>query len=209
MKKDSIKPCTPNLLGWLEAKLDDKEMDYLWRCIKGKKESMKHRLAGQISGSYRLVDRGDWFWINTIKPLAVEYERVFSDVISSTIPSNIRCEWFLADFWVNYQKQGEFNPVHNHTGGYSFVIWMKIPYEYKQQNQLPIARESNLRTIGNFYFTCMDSIAGRMKSIDYNMDKSMEGTILLFPSGLTHGVYPFYNCDEDRISISGNLKFKA
>ena len=64
-------------------------------------------------------------------------------------------------------------------------------------------------TIGNFYFTCMDSIAGRMKSIDYNMDKSMEGTILLFPSGLTHGVYPFYNCDEDRISISGNLKFKA
>ena len=66
MKKDSIKPRTPNLLGWLEAKLDDKEMDYLWRCIKGKKESMKHRLAGQISGSYRLVDRGDWFWINTI-----------------------------------------------------------------------------------------------------------------------------------------------
>ena len=34
----------------------------------------------------------------------------------------------------------------------------------------------------------------------------MEGTIILFPAqGIPHTVYPFYNCDEERVSISGNV----
>ena len=37
----------------------------------------------------------------------------------------------------------------------------------------------------------------------------MEGTILFFPSQLQHTVYPFYNCEEDRISISGNIGFNT
>ena len=40
------------------------------------------------------------------------------------------------------------------------------------------------------------------------MSKEMEGTILFFPSELKHTVYPFYNCEEDRISISGNIAIK-
>ena len=39
--------------------------------------------------------------------------------------------------------------------------------------------------------------------IDVDSDK--EGVILLFPSRLRHQVYPFYNCDKERISISGNI----
>ena len=29
--------------------------------------------------------------------------------------------------------------------------------------------------------------------------------MLFFPSSLNHAVYPFYDCDEDRVSISGNI----
>ena len=29
--------------------------------------------------------------------------------------------------------------------------------------------------------------------------------MVLFPSQLRHQVYPFYNCDEERVSISGNV----
>ena len=29
--------------------------------------------------------------------------------------------------------------------------------------------------------------------------------MLFFPSKLNHVVYPFYKCDEERISISGNV----
>ena len=37
------------------------------------------------------------------------------------------------------------------------------------------------------------------------MDPEVEGTMFIFPSSLTHQVYPFYNTDDERISISGNI----
>ena len=39
------------------------------------------------------------------------------------------------------------------------------------------------------------------------MSPEAEGTMLLFPARLRHGVNPFYECDEKRVSISGNLNF--
>ena len=41
------------------------------------------------------------------------------------------------------------------------------------------------------------------------MNPDKEGTMLFFPAKLQHCVYPFYNCDEDRISISGNIKLNT
>ena len=46
---------------------------------------------------------------------------------------------------------------------------------------------------------------GREMDTDYHLDPSYEGTMVLFPSQLRHQVYPFYNCDEERVSISGNV----
>ena len=40
---------------------------------------------------------------------------------------------------------------------------------------------------------------------NYEMAPSREGTMLFFPSKLLHAVYPFYNCDKERVSISGNI----
>ena len=31
--------------------------------------------------------------------------------------------------------------------------------------------------------------------------------MLFFPAKLMHSVYPFYECDKERISISGNIRF--
>ena len=32
-----------------------------------------------------------------------------------------------------------------------------------------------------------------------------EGKMVLFPAMLNHQVYPFYNIDEERVSMSGNI----
>ena len=40
------------------------------------------------------------------------------------------------------------------------------------------------------------------------MGSHMEGFMCLFPATTIHQVFPFYNCEDDRISISGNLYFK-
>ena len=108
-------------------------------------------------------------------------------------------------FWVNFQRQTEFNPMHDHAGVYSFVIWMQIPTSFEEQRKLPITINSNASTqISNFSFTYVD-ILGKMKSFAYNMEKEAEGYMVLFPSSLHHLVNPFYDNDGERISISGNV----
>ena len=37
------------------------------------------------------------------------------------------------------------------------------------------------------------------------MCKDKEGMMVMFPSKLKQQVFPFYNCKEERVSISGNL----
>ena len=40
------------------------------------------------------------------------------------------------------------------------------------------------------------------------MNKELEGWMVFFPSQLNHFVYPYYDCDEQRVSISGNVMLK-
>ena len=46
-----IKAITPPSVGWLEGKLGEKEIEYLWKCIDNKKGSENKNLAGNIEGS--------------------------------------------------------------------------------------------------------------------------------------------------------------
>ena len=200
---EKIKAVRPNNFGWLEKKLSNKEMEYLWRCIDNRKKSYKKNLAGQIHESNILTDKSDWFWQNTLAPLCAEYSLEFNN-LGAIIPVNQLHPYFLNSFWVNYQKQGEFNPLHDHGGVYSFVIWMKIPTKHFEQNKNPISLKSNTHLISTFQFHYLD-ILGQHESYTYEMNPEMEGTIVFFPAKLQHVVYPFYNCDEDRISISGNI----
>ena len=202
-----IKAVRPNNFGWLEKKLSDKEMEYLWKCIDNRKESYKSKLAGQIHESNVLVDKGDWFFNNTLKPLCKIYQDEFAN-IGDDAPVNQRHPYYLNSFWVNYQKQNEFNPLHDHGGVYSFVIWMKIPTRHFEQNKNPISLKSGDHLISAFSFHYLN-ILGQISNHVYEMNPEIEGTILFFPAKLNHCVYPFYNCDEDRISISGNISLNT
>ena len=203
MSKKEIKVITPPNIGWLEYELNSQEVDYVWRCIENKKENTAKTLAGNISASYSLMDRGDWFWLNVISPLVMHYADVF-DNLGRRLPVAIKHPYHMESWWVNYQKQNEFNPAHNHSGVYSFVIWMKIPYDSKKQNQKDIARNSNAPLIGDFQFHYRDML-GASDNYSYHMNPDLEGTLLFFPAQLEHQVYPFYDCDEERSSVSGNV----
>ena len=43
----------------------------------------------------------------------------------------------IKDMWVDYQYKTDFNPCYEHYWIYSFAIWLKIPYDRKEQNKLP------------------------------------------------------------------------
>ena len=190
----------PPNLGWLIYSLDDKEIDYLWKSIENKKDNVNDVLAGNISKSFELEDTNDWFFNHTLQPLIDVYANEFKNV-GKTVPTLYNHPYTLKMWWVNYQKQHDFNPSHDHGGVYSFVIWLKIPIEFDDQNR-GHASNSPLRSAFQIHY---QNILGEHGTFNYELGKKYEGTMLFFPSRLLHEVFPFYDCDEDRISISGNI----
>ena len=117
-------------------------------------------------------------------------------------------ETYLNDWWVNYQHEGDYNPLHDHGGIFSFVIWMKIPTDWRDQKKLPRSTHSTSSTVSNFQFVYTNHL-GKITSHTYYMSPEMEGRMLFFPANLKHTVYPFYDCKEERISISGNISVRS
>ena len=198
----------PNI-GVVEGKLSEEIVDDLWTLIneaREKPEDMKPELAGNISSSIRLDNNSDLVndFVGEILPAYMK--RHMEEYGSPYRLSMKENETFnLESLWVNFQKQNEFNPPHDHAGVYSFVIWMQIPTSYEEQRKLPICAESNADNhISNFAFSYTNTL-GRVSTFAYNMEKQAEGYMVMFPSCLLHQVFPFYNDDGERISISGNI----
>ena len=194
---------TPRNLGWLKLKLDDREVKFLWDMINERGEKINDRLAGNIDSSYEIYDKGGWFTENVLLECGIKYEKNYGNIWSK-VPITGSHPFTLSSMWVNYQKQYEFNPLHDHTGVFSFVIWMQIPTDYEDQKQISITKDSNVDVVSNFVLNYHNTL-GMIAQHVYAMSKEMEGTMLFFPSQLMHSVYPFFNCNKDRISISGNL----
>lgn len=212
-KEESSRPVVPFTGGWMEKKLSADHMKFLWDMIGNKGESCGEMLAGHVMDSYYLEDKEDYFYVNVLDPLMQEYMHNFGNPGDKIAVNNLH-PFCLHKWWVNYQQQGEYNPTHDHTGCFSFVIWMKIPYTNEEQNEtgtnpeVAIAKRagkmSGHASNGSFEFHYTD-IFGASHSFWYDMGTPLEGTMLLFPSNLKHQVYPFFNNDEYRISISGNI----
>ena len=203
-------------------KLPQQMIDYLWERIDiAKKEQVCHKkeLAGNISHSYILKDPQKMIFQNIINFLHDPdshpqiYESMNTEIKNVYRRNGLEnriIEPYLSDLWVNFQKKGEFQPIHNHGGIFSFVIWMDIPYHYKDEAKLPFAR-SNLKKPpgGNFSFTFSDGTSRVMKDHYIKLSPEMNGYCCFFPSDLCHQVYPFYTSDKDRISISGNIMYRT
>ena len=199
-------------LGWLYVKLDKEVVDFLWKMInKSTKKNFKDNLAGNISQSYPIDDDGNYFFKKVLYPLTNRWitDRSLNKHIP-TVPCAENLEYYLHQLWVNYQNQYEVNPCHDHAGLFSFAIWMKIPYDCKEQNKLPFLdgiREDD-KKVGCFEFEYLN-MYGDVVNTAYRLDPSYEGYMVFFPAKLRHMVYPFYETEEPRISISGNIWCKT
>ena len=95
--------------------------------------------------------------------------------------------------WVNYQKSGEFNPIHEHSGDISGIMYLDIPEEINHENdgdQYQAMRSG-----------CLEFVYDNSKTM---VITPKTGMIFLFPAELKHCVYPFKS-DVERISMSFNL----
>ena len=106
--------------------------------------------------------------------------------------------YYLEKLWINYQKANDFNPPHSHGGTLSFVIFLKIPEEIKNENKKFSGKSAGP---GGLTFLYGDS---NDHCISYHSMFPEKGDMFIFPAWLKHWVYPFKS-DVTRISVSGNV----
>tara|TARA_Y100000004_G_scaffold141686_1_gene161098 strand:- start:341 stop:1045 length:705 start_codon:yes stop_codon:yes gene_type:complete len=123
----------------------------------------------------------------------------------------------LISVWANFQKKYEFNPPHIHSGVYSFIIFVNIPYNLEDEIKMfsvndSTTERSKFSVASKLYFQYVSPTFMYKSNIArtfLNVDKSYEGKIIIFPSDLEHAVHPFYTSNDYRITISGNLVFRV
>ena len=120
--------------------------------------------------------------------------------------------FYVSNMWVNYMKKHEFNPPHRHSGLFSFVVFIKIPYDLKEEEtyfkDVKIERGSDTKYTSKFAFLNSDYTGG-IRCDCLPVDKSFEGKIIFFKASQIHQVFPFYTSDEYRITSSGNIRLKV
>ena len=197
-------------VGWLEVKLGQSVMTRLESYIETAKEtpeSVNKQLAGNISESRNLEDIDDWLYQAVLADLILKFTKIYPNYgMHVDLLKEESTSYCLHSLWVNFQKENEFNPLHNHSGIFSFVIWMKIPTDWREQHTSPISVWEGSLSASNFEFR-YTSMLGDLAYHSFLLDKESEGSMLFFPSKLMHQVYPFYKCDKERISISGNISY--
>ena len=205
---DLIQRNFPNV-GVVEGQLPEEVVDNIWKVVneaREQPEDMKSELAGNISSSIRL-DSQSPLLKNFVQEIVPSFMKSHMEAYGPPWRITMReGERFnLESLWVNFQKKHEFNPPHDHSGVYSFVIWMQIPTSYAEQKKLDICANSNADNhISNFAFSYTNTL-GKISNFAYNMEKEAEGYMVMFPSSMLHQVFPFYDNDGERISISGNI----
>ena len=204
-----------NNLGYIDEKIPDDvyktildEIDISFR----EKHPHNTKLVGNIEEQYYMPWRDNLklFKVeNYLRGLAGIYEKKFNYTQSMgnqimSLNEGMSFDLRLRNCWVNYMKKYEFNPLHNHSGLYSFVIFIKIPYNLKDEFNSLRTQNPQQRFPGCFAFYCANGM-GEFTPHVIEADKEWEQVILLFPSITQHCVYPFYTSDDYRITVSGNL----
>lgn len=148
---------------------------------------INEKLAGQIEREYSIQHSKDYIE-NLMLPLVTEYIKIFShnkDILTEPGPI---C---LDSCWLNLQRSNEFNPMHNHNGLLSFVLWISLPFTYEEEQLLGPGANSYSNVASTFQFMYLNCI-GETCTYTLPADRSYENTVILFPSEMMHCVYLFF-----------------
>ena len=181
-------------------------MDLVDLLLKKGEESVKKNLSwndqlvGVIKKEFGYEDLDNWF-SSLIQPHISDYinwsiERQGASVNPgvSELPSRLNTS--MINLWINYQQKNEYNPPHTHSGSLSFVIWLQIPEEIKNEPLLP-----GNQTPGSFVVSHGEAHSFSTNSIPFLPEVA---DMIIFPSYCEHYVHQFKS-DVTRISAAGNV----
>jgi len=152
-------------------------------------------LAGEIEKEYLFTDVT--FIDKGLRPYIDNYFELTAPMFSHRHPIK-RGKWELTSCWINYQKKGEYNPVHTHNYcDFSFVLYVDVPEEINQEVK-------NNKNVPNGAITFHYG-----EKLPFNkcahVHRPHTNEFILFPSWVNHSVEKFYS-DVERVSMAGNIK---
>jgi hypothetical protein len=193
-----------DVLGEIKTSVDEIQNDF------SKATPYNDQLAGQIDKEYqtKLGNKATQYIkyaVDEYNKAEPEYYMRKQDVLGKTSKME-----YNGGAWVNFQEKYEYNPIHSHSGVFSYVIWYQIPFYREDEIKYGAGKyknKDNYNVNGEFAFVFHngESITNHVLGVD----KRMEGYMAVFPSSLIHQVYPFYTSDDYRITISGNIFLKG
>ena len=119
----------------------------------------------------------------------------------------------LDSIWSNIQEAREYNPIHQHTGNFSFVIYTRndledLSVEEIQDNEYDnkVVDYDNQKPLAGM----IELFYGEGNWMNWTSFQHIpkRGDILIFPSWLRHTVYAHYETGKIRISVAGNVSLQ-
>ena len=203
-KKEQIK-ISVNTFNWgpcvTRFKIQDDFKKILLDEAKKSEIDFKDRLAGQIEKERGYSEKQRDIIIPYLSPYLGIYDQAFQRYQNKKYEHGAP-EYALTALWCNFQRQHEFNPPHDHDGKLSFVIYLSIPEELKEENKNYKGKSCGPGGIQFMYGE------GPRDAVPYMSYFPQERDMFIFPAWLKHWVSPFQS-DCTRISVSGNIHDSA
>ena len=193
-----------NIFNWgpclIKLKITDEFKKVLLSEARGNKKDFRDKLAGIIDKETGYSEESK----NVVVPYMAQYLGIYDQMFQKFVnkPYEKKPEYVLSALWINYQKQNEFNPPHDHDGKLSFVTYLQIPEELKKENQSYLGKSCGPGGIQFIYGN------GPRDCVTYMSFFPEENDMFIFPAWLKHWVAPFKS-DCIRISVSGNIHDSA
>jgi uncharacterized protein (TIGR02466 family) len=172
--------------------LEEEVKKILSFCKRDEKLDFRHKLAGHLKEEY-LLNNEDIFPI--LFPYMETYVKTRYEQWNKPFEGTIE----MQKVWVNYMKQGEFNPPHIHDSDLSCVLYLQIPKDIVKNREDHVA---NSGVPGSITFNYGENLSNN--NFTYSFFPEI-GDFFIFPAWLEHYVFPFKSTEE-RISLSANFK---
>ena len=195
---DIYQPFGPSIL---KTKLPDLYVDALNKqadkVLKDKKLSEERDWSHNLAGNVKKEISIDHIAIKTFPEfLATISQEYAKNVLPDYLPKGTKVSFRV---WAVSQVAGDFNPMHIHDSNLSGVCFLKVPPNYEEEYK----KEDHHPTAGCLEF--LGSVPNHFARHSF-LVKPEVGDFYLFPSWLTHQVYPFRS-EGERRSMAFNVHF--
>ena len=195
--------------GVLECELEDKDIDYLWKLVHKYARGAKWEGNRLLSidniddKQFFISDDEGLFQNEVLMPAAQSYFETYGT------PFKLKSTHYhlptFSRFWCRVSQDGDYQSIHDHQGIFTFVVWLKIPFEGEDERQV----QAGFRPEASDFVLIYPDTCGQLMKKHYRLNPHMDGMMIFFPSDMNHLVYPHFTTEEWRISIAGDIALNS